>query len=123
MVNLTKDNAPATKSISVLYSKLRRLDSKNDLLKYITKVTSDGFEYVGEVYNEFLNKFEDLEDGALEYPDVKGILGNYSSALNKEIYKIKKKKQSQKMQTFLGFSDNVRRRNVKKTLVNSLNID
>ncbi len=123
MERSAKNQDPKTKPISALYHELKRLDSKNDLLKYITKVTSDGFEYVGEVYNEFLSKFEGFGDEDSEYFDAEEILGNYSSALSEEIYEIKKKKQSQKMQMFLGFSNKSRSKSFRKTLVNSLNID
>lgn len=120
MKGLTSGMNLTNEAINKRYSKLKRLDSKNDLLKYLIKVTPEGFEYVGEVYTQFLHKFERLEDRTLGYVNIKGILANYYSALIEEIHKIKEEEQSRKMQISLKFVNKVKGKKFKKTLVNSL---
>ena len=67
MSDLGSDSAAGIELIIEQYHELHKLNPQHKLLQYITDITSEGFKYVKEKYQEFLDAFETPEDKKLDY--------------------------------------------------------
>lgn len=88
MGDLASDHDAANELIIREYKRLQRYNPNHELLKYITNVNDEGFEYVKEKCEEFCNKFETEEDKKLDYIKVAKVLTSYFVALRNEADKI-----------------------------------
>lgn len=88
MGDLASDHDAAIELIIGEYHRLHAHNSNHELLQYITNVNSQGFENLGEKYEEFLDRFETPEDKKLDYVIVAKVLTSYFFALRNASDKI-----------------------------------
>ena len=77
MGDLTSDHDSAIELVIGAYRKLKKLNPEHDLLKYIKKVTSNGFDNVSKFREDYIEKFG--KDQKREM----GVMTNYYFALEK----------------------------------------
>lgn len=88
MGDLASDHDAAIELIIEEYGRLYTHNSEHELLKYITNISSEGFEYVSGEHVEFLDRFETSEDKKLDYIKVAKVLGSYFVALRNAVDEI-----------------------------------
>ena len=88
MGDLGSDHEAAIELIIDEYQRLQKHNPNHELLQYVKNVNKEGFETIGEKYEEFLDKFETEEDKKLPNIKVVKVYAAYYVALRNEVDKI-----------------------------------
>jgi YesN/AraC family two-component response regulator len=103
MGDLASDYDTLIESIIKEYRKLRTHNPDHELLQYITKVTDQGFEYVRDKSEAFLDRFK-TPDKKLEDVKMIKVLASYFVALSDAIDKIEGIDPSPKLNQSVSFT-------------------